>query len=418
MAIDDIENTTCEELNNAHACILYKGHSKDKTLAGSYRTISTCPFVAKSLDYYIRDISIDDWHAARAETQFLGPAMSHELGALLLTETINHSIKDNNQPVFCLFLDARSAFDLTIREIMIRHLYLLGTNGDSLLYIDNRFKHRKTFMEWDRKVIGPIEDELGFEQGGISSGDFYTIYNTEQLSTTHEANLGIDIGPVQVSSIGQADDVVLLSHDVLLLYHLLTLTVDYCKKHHVTLAPEKTKLLVFSAPRHKSIVSYQKAISPIAIDGVNINFVTTAEHVGVIRSTDGNLPHIQGRIAAHLKSLYSVLPAGLARNQNANPAVSLRVQSVYSQPVLLSGIASLTLSDTETNIINSHHKNCLQNLMKLHQKTPESFILVMAGSLSIFQAGPYEPYQTPSSVDHFPEQPVRNQQIFSCLKAS
>ena len=150
---------------------------------------------------------------------------------------------------------------------MIRHLYLLGTNGDSLLYIDNRLKHRKTFMEWDRKVIGPIEDELGFEQGGISSGDFYTIYNTEQLSTTHEANLGIDIGPVQVSSIGQADDVVLLSHDVLLLYHLLTLTVDYCKKHHVTLAPEKTKLLVFSAPRHKSIVSYQKAISPIDIDG-------------------------------------------------------------------------------------------------------------------------------------------------------
>ena len=68
LAIDDIENTTCEELNNAHACILYKGHSKDKTLAGCYRTISTCPFVAKSLDYYIRDISIDDWHAAIAET--------------------------------------------------------------------------------------------------------------------------------------------------------------------------------------------------------------------------------------------------------------------------------------------------------------------------------------------------------------
>ena len=200
-------------------------------------------------------------------------------------------------------------------------------------------------MEWDRKVIGPIEDELGFEQGGISSGDFYTIYNTEQLSTAHEANLGIDVGPVQVSSIGQADDVVLLSHDVHLLNHLLTLTIDYCRKHHVTLAPEKTKLLVFSAPRHKNMVSYQKAISPLPIDGVTINFVTNAEHVGLIRSTDGNLPHIQGHISAHLKSLYSVLPAGLARNHNANPAVSLRVQSVYSQPVLLSGIASLTLSD-------------------------------------------------------------------------
>ena len=98
-AIDDIEKTTCDEINDAHACILYKGPSKDKTLANSYRTISTCPFIAKALYFYVREISIDDWNDAQAETQFLGPSMSHELGALLLTETINHSIKENNQPV-------------------------------------------------------------------------------------------------------------------------------------------------------------------------------------------------------------------------------------------------------------------------------------------------------------------------------
>ena len=329
-AIDDVEKTTCEEFNDAHACILYKGHSKDKTLASSYRTISSCPFIAKALDYYVRELSIDDWNDAQAETQFLGRNMSHELGALLLTETINHSIKENNKPVFCLFLDARSAFDLTIREIMVRHLYLVGTNGQQLIYIDNRLKHRRTFMEWDRKVLGPIHDELGFEQGGVSSGDFYTIYNSEQLTTAHEANLGVDVGPVQVSSIGQADDVVLLSDDVHLLAHLLTLTLDYCEKHHVTLAPEKTKLMVFSAPRHKDLVSYKQAISPININGTPIKFVSTAEHVGVTRSISGNLPHIQGRITAHIRKLFALLPAGLARNQNANPAVSLRIQAIHS----------------------------------------------------------------------------------------
>ena len=63
-------------------------------------------------------------HAAQAETQFLGPCMSHELGALLFTETIDHLIKTNDQPVICLLLDARSAFDLTIREIIVRNLFL------------------------------------------------------------------------------------------------------------------------------------------------------------------------------------------------------------------------------------------------------------------------------------------------------
>ena len=118
-AINEIENTECDELNMAHACILYKGHSKDKTLASSYRTISTCPFLAKALDTYIRSLSVDDWQDGRSEVQFLGPGMGHDLAALLLTESVYHSINIDNKPVFALFLDARSAFDKTIREIMV-----------------------------------------------------------------------------------------------------------------------------------------------------------------------------------------------------------------------------------------------------------------------------------------------------------
>ena len=99
-AINNLETTTCEEVNVAHASVLHKGHSKDKSLATSYRTISSCPFLSKAMDYYIREISIPEWTAAQAETQFLGPDKSHELGALLLTETINNSISVTNQPVY------------------------------------------------------------------------------------------------------------------------------------------------------------------------------------------------------------------------------------------------------------------------------------------------------------------------------
>ena len=302
-AIDNIENTTVEELNNAHACILYKGHLKDKSLAASYRTISTCPFVAKALDYYIRELSHSEWAEAQADTQFLGANMSHELGALLITETISHSLSDLNLPVFCLFLDARSAFDLTVRELFVRKLHLLGTSGQRLVYIDNRLKNRKTFLEWDKTVLGPIKDELGFEQGGISSGEFYICYNNEQIQTAQESGLGVSVGPVDVAAVGQADDVVLISNDVHYLNFLLQLTLDYCKKYHVTLAPEKTKLVAFSKKSHKQLVNFQEQISPITIDQTPIKFSTTAEHVGVIRSTDGNLPHIQGRVTAQSSPL-------------------------------------------------------------------------------------------------------------------
>ena len=237
-------------------------------------------------------------------------------------------------------------------------------------------------MEWDKRVLGPIRDELGFEQGGVSSSDLYKIYNNDQIKDAQESGLGIPVGDLEIAAISQADDVVLLSHDVYYLDNLLQLTLDYCKKHHVTLAPEKTKLLSFSGTKQKPLVDYQMLISPITINNQPIDFVSTTEHVGIVRSTAGNLPHIQNRISSHSKALFSVLPAGLARNQNANPAASLRVEALYALSVLLSGVAALVLSDGESNTLLLHHKNTLQNLQKLHKNTPEPFIMFMAGSPS------------------------------------
>ena len=131
-----------------------------------------------------------------------------------------------------------------------------------------------------------------YEQGGVSSGDLYTLYNADQLSVAQDSGLGVDIGVTTISSIGQADDVVLLSTDLAFLNHLLQLTLDYCDYHHVILALEKTKLMAFSAPRHKLDVDYHKATSPITISQVPIEFVDNTEHVGVIRSIHGNLPHL------------------------------------------------------------------------------------------------------------------------------
>ena len=51
------------------------------------------------------------------------------------------------------------------------------------------------------------------------------------------------------------------------------------------------------------------------------------------------------RIESLLKiPLYSVHPAGLARNHNTNPPASLRVEALYALPVLLSGVARLILT--------------------------------------------------------------------------
>ena len=221
----------------------------------------------------------------------------------------------------------------------------------------------------------------GFEQGGISSADLYTEYNVDQLSIPTHAGLGVNLEVAEISSIGQADDVVLLSTDIMLLNNLLQLTLDYCATHHVILAPEMTKLMAFSSFRQKLSVDYQKAVSPININNSDIEFVNDAEHVGIVRSVHGNLPHIQQRVTAHIKKLFSLLPSGLARNQHLNPTASLRVQSLHANPVLFSGVAALHLSISEMSILHANHKQIIQSLQKLNHNTPECFILFMGGTL-------------------------------------
>ena len=76
------------ELNSIYSIVLYKGHGKDKNDAKSYRTISTCPLIAKALDAHVRSLSIEAWNTSQASTQYQGDSMSHELASLLLTETI------------------------------------------------------------------------------------------------------------------------------------------------------------------------------------------------------------------------------------------------------------------------------------------------------------------------------------------
>ena len=86
------------------------------------------------------------------------------------------------------------------------------------------FGNRRTFIDWEGNLIGPIIDESGLEQGGVPSSDFYKIYGKEQLTTAQDSSLGVKVGNEIISGIGLADDTALVSNDIHKLLLLLKLT--------------------------------------------------------------------------------------------------------------------------------------------------------------------------------------------------
>ena len=392
--LEDVENATIEELNVAHGAIYYKGHKKDKNSERSYRTISSCPFLSKALDLYIRDLYQEQWNDCQASTQYQGLGSNHDLASLLVTEVIQYSLHVSNQPVFLLALDAQSAFDRCLRQILICELYKAGMNDDALKLVDNRLKSRTTVYEWDRDLCGPAPDTTGFEQGAINSSDYYKLYNNEQITAANASKLGVSLGGntcgnngsnitgnIVISAIAQADDVILCANNIDCLRFLVTLTENYCQKYRVKLVASKTKLLGYATHRKRHELDHAKLVNPLTIDGHPVAFAEEVEHVGVVRNTAGNMPHIMNRIAAHKSGLSFALSAGLARGRHGNPAASLRVHELYGTAKLFSGLATLVLSRSEVSVVDTHYQRTITNLQRLHDKTPRCFVFLLAGCL-------------------------------------
>ena len=182
-----------------------------------------------------------------------------------------------------------------------------------------------------------------------------------------------------ISGIGQADDTVLISNDLHNLFCLLELTILFCSKYNVELCAEKTRLQVFRSKSNP--IDVHSFANPIRINDVAIDFSKTAEHVGIMRSTDGNGPTILARISSHKKALAAILHTGMSRNHRGNPSASLKVHNLYCTPVLLSGLAPLILTKAELDIIERHYKDTLLRLLRLPKKTPRSVVYFLAGSL-------------------------------------
>ena len=112
-----------------------------------------------------------------------------------------------------------------------------------------------------------------------------------------------------------------------------------------------------------------------------LEFVDEADHVGVLRSVSGKLPHLLSRLAAHRRDMHAILPVGTAKTHRGKPAVNLNAHRTYGLPVLFSGMGSLVLKSSKVNIIDQYIKVTLQQMQKLRDKTPHCVVMFLGGQL-------------------------------------
>ena len=206
LLISNINLSSLPEINSTWSFIIYKSHGKPRNSSRSYRLISTCPIIAKGLDKWVSTLKNEDWNKVKAQTQFMCKSSSHELAILLLTEVTRYSVMSLKKPIFCLYLDKKSAYDVVRSEDVVSAA-LAASGGpseadQSLVYIAKRLQNRLTYIEYDKTIMSPIFDTRGLEQGGILSSSEFQLVGNKELSTANDSALGITIGKIHIASDG------------------------------------------------------------------------------------------------------------------------------------------------------------------------------------------------------------------------
>ena len=94
------------------------------------------------------------------------------------------------------------------------------------------------------KLSCQVKEKKGVKQGHINSSDHYKVYINPALETLDLSNLGVWIGPVNVSGTGVADDLYLSSDGQYKLQALLDIAAHYGHRYKIKYGASKTKITV------------------------------------------------------------------------------------------------------------------------------------------------------------------------------
>ena len=153
----------------------------------------------------------------------------------VLNNSITHFI-NNNERLYCAFVDFTKAFDFVVRDILWFELIKFGVRGKS---VKSRVKHDNTLSE-------PFTCNTGVRQGECLSPFLFTMYvNDLEAELAIKGILGINTGMINLCILLYADDIILFGKTPEELQNALEVLEEYCKRWKLIINTNKTKAMVF-----------------------------------------------------------------------------------------------------------------------------------------------------------------------------
>ena len=148
----------------------------------------------------------------------------------LLSGLITH-ILNNNDSLFCAFIDFTKAFDFVVRDILWYKLLKIGVRGKMIDIIKSMYNIVKSQVKIENTLSEAFTCSIGVRQGECLSPFLFSMYlnDFEEELITNGVN-GIDIGKLKLFLLLYADDIVLIGKTSEDLQHGLNVLENYCNR--------------------------------------------------------------------------------------------------------------------------------------------------------------------------------------------
>ena len=183
---------------------------------------------------------------------------------------------------FCVTLDGQSAFDVVSRNILKRELFCTANETGHYWLADvHEYENTKTKIKLNGFLSKEFTESLGVKQGHVKASDHYKIYNKTLLDNVESANLGVQIGPLNISASCCADDFMGMSDDPHKLQCILDLAEHYGNMFEISYGADKTKIVVYGSNIDQQFYS---DVTPWSMNNCSVSVVSNNEHLGQIIS--------------------------------------------------------------------------------------------------------------------------------------
>lgn len=220
----------------------------DPNDVNNYRGITLVSCMSKIFTSIINK-RVVDWSEANnvvSDAQFGFRKGRSTIDAIFVLNALINKVLNNNDRLYCAFIDFKKAFDSVYRNGLWFKLNKLGISGKILRIIRDMYTKVKARVKVCNTYSDFFECAIGLKQGEVMSPVLFALFLEDlELVLQHDTECGITIDDICIILLLFADDIALMSRTISGLQDSLDLLKEYCLSWNLEVNANKSKIMVF-----------------------------------------------------------------------------------------------------------------------------------------------------------------------------